>query len=171
MSRLSRTLRRLVVLAAVSTAGIALALGLGAPDPGIAERAYGAAMGLLGCLAGIAYVAERERPGTGPGEDGDEDSAANDPALRALSDLERNLRLGRLTLGDFHVLVRPRLVDLVASRLARRGVPLASPAARSALGDSYALVDPSSSTPTDRSRPGVPLAAVADLVARLEELS
>jgi len=167
-----RILVRLLVVAGVCTVGLALALGLGAPDPGLAERAYGAADGLLGCVASLVFVREQAgRAAAAPDAAEDDIVASNDPAVRVLSDLERALRLGRLTAGDFHVLLRPRLAELASSSLARRGVPLGSEAARAALGDAYALVDPAAPPPADRSDPGVPLAAVSDLVQRLEQLA
>lgn len=183
--RLRRAARRALVLGGLSTIGIALALGLGAPDPGAAERSYASALGLIAWSVAVTWLGEISRRQGARGAKraaelgitaqerrlDSSDAASSDPAVLVLVDLERNLRLGRLTIGDYQALLRPRLADLAATRLARLGMPITSPAARSALGDSYALVDPARAQPVDRGAPGVSLDAVAELVSRLEELT
>ena len=86
--------------------------------------------------------------------------------------LERSLRFGASTAGDFYAQVRPRLVALAKTGLARRGVAL-SDKSRSIelLGtDSYTLVDPDAQPPEDRFKPGVPLDKVSQFLDRLESL-
>jgi hypothetical protein len=173
MTSLARIRRPLIVLAVVSTGGAALALGLGAPDPGVAERCYAGAMGLITLAALLAHLADREEAATEQVDEAgvDDDASSSDPAIRAFADLERALRLGRLTAGDFHSTVRPRLLRLASSRLARAGAPITTAGGRELLGDSFELVDPAAGPPRDRSSPGTGLDEVAALVRRLEQLS
>jgi hypothetical protein len=155
---------------AVATAGLAVALGVGAPDPGAAERAYAAAAGLL------LIVALVRRLGLGPfttgsvrATAGGPDDDAGDPALARWLDLERALRLGTLAAGDFDLLVRPRLAALARSRRPRAGsvsrtaaVDLADPA------QFAGVLAPGSPRLADRSGPGIPLEEVEAIVTSLE---
>jgi hypothetical protein len=151
---------------------VAIALGVGAPDPGAIERASAGAFGLLGLGAGsIALSAAVEaglpaHPRRRPAEVPDEAGTA------ALIRLERSLRFGASTAGDFYTQVRPRLVPLAKSCLARHGVSLSDKErAVELLGiDAYALVDPDETPPADRFDPGVPLDRVDRLFDRLEAL-
>jgi len=152
---------------------LGIALGVGAPDPGAIERSAAGAFGLLGLGAGsIALSAAVEAgrpPGTRLARSGEEPSDAGTAALVAL---ERSLRFGASTAGDFYAHVRPRLVPLATSCLARHGVPLSDKKrAEELLGvDAYELVDPTGSPPADRFEPGVPVERVRLLVDRLEAL-
>jgi len=159
-------------IAGLVALGLAIALGVGAPDPGVLERAAAGALGLLALGIGsivlsTAVKAPTPTPGrpAGPEELSDARSAA-------LVTLERSLRFGSSTAGDFYVNVRSRLVPLTTSRLARLGVSLSDKASSVALlgEDGYALVDPGAGPPKDRFGRGVSLDRVAHLVRRLEEL-
>ena len=159
--------------AALLTIAFGVALGVGAPDPGAIERAAAGVLGLLGLSAGsIALSAAVEAGGqTRPRlrrsvEEPGEAGTAN------LVALERALRFGASTAGDFYTQVRPRLVALARSSLARGGVALSDKERSVALlgSDCYALVDPKAEPPEDRFRPGVPLDEVSQLLDRLESL-
>ena len=159
--------------AAMVAIALGIALGVGAPDQGAIERAAAGALGLLGVGAGsIALSAaveaglparpRRRRPFEEP----------TDAGTAGLVALESSLRFGASTAGDFYAQVRPRLVSLAGSCLARQGVAL-SDRERSVqlLGaDAYALVDPDGAPPEDRFKPGVPLNRVRLFLDRLEAL-
>lgn len=162
-----------LTMAALVGIALAIALGVGAPHPGIIERAAAGAFGLIGLGAGSialstsveAAVAVRRRP---PGAD--EELA--DAGRAELLNLERSLRFGESSAGDFYAQVRPRLVRLTAARLAGKGLSLADRQAAVALlgADAYALVDPETGPPADRFQHGVQLERLADFVAKLEAL-
>ena len=102
-----------------------IALGVGAPDPGAIERAAAGAFGLLGLGAGsiaLSAAVEAGRP-AGPRRRRP-DEEPSDAGTAALVALERSLRFGASTAGDFYTQVRPRLVPLAKSCLARHGVAL-----------------------------------------------
>ena len=98
--------------------------------------------------------------------------SAGDAGAAGAASLERSLRFGASSAGDFHAHVRPRLEALATSRLARVGIDLADePRARAALGPvGYELVAPGSDPHPDRAAPGVPLEAVAALVDAMSAL-
>lgn len=171
----ARVLRRAFVAAVLFSAGLALALGLGAPEPGLAEASYAAAMGVVawGSVLAIALrsglgegdgsragtkngAAERWRLGdAGLGSD-----AATDPVVLERLELERDLRLSRLTMEDYDLLLRHRLERLTSARCSRLGC---SPAELPVVGDR--------SDPSDRTAPGVPTSEVDSLVGRLEAMT
>ncbi|MGH9291496.1 MAG: hypothetical protein ACRDZ6_01780 [Acidimicrobiales bacterium] len=191
---------RIVLAALACSAGLGLALGLGAPKPGVAERSYAAAMGILGWalavvllrggggagtdtgrfdsrqFAGLTGGGRGGRGGSGDGSggggSGDDrgDAASYDPVEASRARLESCLRLGTVTSGDFHALVRPRLTELSAARLQRHGIASGSALAADLLGPAAALVDPRRAPPEDRTARGTELDAVAELVDRLESL-
>jgi len=160
-------------LASLVAVGLGIALAVGAPHPAMIERAAAGAFGLLGLGAGsIALSAavdagrparRRQRP---PADD------LLDAGAARLLDVERSLRLGTTTAGDFHAHVRPILLRIARARLARRGIALADrEQAVQLLGaDNYALVDPRAAPPADRFAPGVRLDELRRLVDRLEAL-
>lgn len=172
---MSRTLRRIVVfVAAVATTGIVLALVDGAPDPGVAVRSYAAVMGSLAALSAASWLRRGRRGWSGAGAPragSEQEVDALDPTAAAWQGLERALRFGATTIGDYHLLVRPRLSALAAAKLNRRGVPLSDPErARALLGESFNLVDPRIALPADRLAPGIPISEIDPLVRALEEL-
>ena len=134
-----------VTTAALVAIALGIALGVGAPDPGVIERAAAGAFGLLGLGAGSVAVSAAVEGGLParprlrrPVEE------PSDAGTAGLVALERSLRFGASTAGDFYAQVRPRLVLLARSCFAREGVAL-SDKERSVelLGiDAYALVDP-----------------------------
>lgn len=162
-----------VTMAALVGIALAIALGVGAPHPGTIERAAAGAFGLIGIAAGSvalstaveASVPARARPRR-------RDEEASDAGTSNLVALERSLRFGTSTAGDYYAQVRPRLVPLAKSRLARKGVALSDKQrAIEVLGtDAYALVDPGGTPPEDRFEPGVPLDRVRRLLDKLEAL-
>ena len=163
----------LFTIASLVAVALAVALVLGVPHPAVIERAAAAAFGLLGIGAGSIVLSAAVEAGL-----------PKEPRLRRLEtdlvdagaarliDVERSLRLGTTSAGDFHAQVRPILVPLARARLARRGVALADrDTAVSLLGaDNYALVDPRAAPPVDRFAPGVPLERVRSLLDELEAL-
>jgi hypothetical protein len=171
---MTRALRAsFLTMAGLVATGLAVALFVGAPHPALIERAAAAAFGALGLGAGLIALsvtvaadlpapARRARLAEEPSEAG----------ATALFDLERSLRVGSLAAGDFHAHVRPRLVHVAASRLARGGVALSdhSRAVELLGAEAYALVDPAGAPPGDRFGPGVALARVGDLLDKLEAL-
>ena len=163
----------MAVLVAIA---LGIALWVGAPDPGAIERAAAGAFGLLGLGAGsMALSAAVEaglpaRPRRRPVRVADE---RGDHALDVIAQhLLSAAASGTWTAGDFYAKVRPRLVPLARSRLARKGVALSDKErAIELLGiDAYALVDPDGAPPADRFEPGVPLEQVRRLLDKLEAL-
>ena len=162
-----------LVLAAIVAIALAIALALGAPHPTMLERAAAGAFGLLGLGAGSLALsalveaglpARRRQPRLG------EDLL--DAGASRLLDIERSLRLGTTTAGDFNAHVRPILVPLAKARLARKGIGL-DDRERAALvlgEENYELVDPKAPPPLDRFAPGVRLDQVRRLVEKLESL-
>jgi len=171
---LTRALWATFLTAGVAVAiALAIALAVGAPHPGVVERTAAGAFGLLGLGAGttaLSSVVEAGMP-TRPNPRG-LDAEPGDAGTAGLVDLERRLRFGASTAGDFYAQVRPRLVALARSCLAREGVALSDrQRAAELLGaDAYALVDPQAAPPEDRFGAGVPLYRVSALVDRLETL-
>ncbi len=162
-----------VTLAVLVAIALGIALGIGAPDPGPIERAAAAAVGLLGLGAGSIAVASAVEAGQqSKRRPRPLDAEATDAGTANLVALERSLRFGASTAGDFHARVRPRLVALAKSRLASRGVSLSErERAVELLGpDGYALIDPSGAPPPDRFEPGVSIDRVNRLLDRLEAL-
>ncbi len=174
--RPDRAVLRLAVTAAVGAGGLALALGLGLPDPGVAERAFAGLLGLLGCVLALRWfraIAEGRAPR-------DRFRVATERATAAqplAPSVESTLRLGRAlgfgvsTIGSYNLFVRPRLQALAEAKLARAGCgPNDAEAARKLIGDDWELVDPKAPPAPDRMAPGVSLLRVARIVATLERL-
>ena len=119
---MSRTVRRAVIFAAVAaTTGIVLALVDGTPDPGVAVRSYAALMGSLAALSAGSWLRKGRRTWSGAGaarSERETEVEATDPTQAAWQELERALRFGATTIGDYRLLVRPRLSALAAARLA-----------------------------------------------------
>jgi len=177
-------MRRTSLLALIATAilvvaGLGISLGLGAPDPALAERS---ALGALGALLLSAVLVSSSsalpeplgapRPrgepnpkdGSGPGSGADQHA---DQATR----LARHLRFAAAAAGDFHQLVRPRLQQIATEVLQSSEPGRAGRSATELLGpDLYRLVDPEVAPPEDRLAPGVALGQVEALVERLEQL-
>jgi hypothetical protein len=154
----------MAVLVAIA---LGIALWVGAPDPGAIERAAAGAFGLLGLGAGSKALSEAVEAGL-PARPRRRrlDDEPLDAATEGLVALERSLRFGTWTAGDFYAKVRPRLVPLA------KGVALSDKErAIELLGiDAYALVDPYGAPPADRFGPGVPLEQVRRLLDKLEAL-
>ena len=174
--RPSRAVIWAAFLATLGTAGLGLALGLGLPDPGAAERSYAALIALLGCMlamgwlrgttdeGGLSTRAVAVEPGRG-------DLPTEAPAVAASNDLARALDLGVVTIGAFTQMVMPRLRTLAATKLANAGCSADDRDKASALlGDGWSLLDPAIPRPADRTTPGVSLARVTRLVEALEKL-
>jgi hypothetical protein len=160
-------------LASLVAAALATTLAIGVPHPLIIERAAAGAFGLLGIGAGsiaLSAIVDAGQPASPRSRRSEDDHV--DAGTARLIDLERSLRLGTATAGDFHAQVHPILVPLAEARLARRGVLLADRAhAIQVLGaDNYALVDPRAIPAADRFGPGVPIERVRLLVDQLEVL-
>ena len=164
------TFATLAVLVAIA---LGIALGVGAPDPAAIERAAAAAFGLLGLGAGSIAVSSA----VGVGQQSSRrprllDAEAADAGTANLVALERSLRFGASTAGDFHahVAAQARRSRQVAARPSRCLAVRAGPSRRTSRPDGYALVDPSGSPPADRFEPGVAIERVDSLVDRLEAL-
>jgi len=168
-------MRRVVIFVAVAaTTGIVLALVDGTPDPGVAVRSYAALMGSLAALSAGSWLRRGRRAWSGAGaarSGNDTEVDVTDPTAAAWQELERALRFGATTIGDYRLLVRPRLSALAAAKLGRRGLSLAEPEqAEALLKETFPLVDPRVAMPADRLAPGVPVTEIEPLVRALEEL-
>jgi len=161
-----------VTLAVFVAGGLAVALGVGAPDPAAYERVAAAALGGLGLGAGLVALSATVDAGRFPRSRLRGTDELSDAGTAAFATLERSLRFGASAAGDFHAQVRPRLVEVTRACLARRGVSLSdAERATELLGaDAYELVDPAGEPPADRFDPGVPLVRVRRLLDRLEIL-
>jgi hypothetical protein len=174
---LSRTAARVVALAVIASGGLALALGIGLPDPGAAERAYGALIGLLSCLLALRWLlasaAGRAPHGRfGVLETEPERAPLQPPAVAAADNLTRALGLGVTTIGSYNLLVLPRLQGLARAALERADSGLGdSEGAAALLGDGWQLVDPAAPRPSDRMAPGWPIERIEQLVEALERLA
>jgi hypothetical protein len=161
-------------LAAAATTGLVLALVDGAPDPGVAVRSYAAVIGLLAVVSALSWLRRGGRTWRGAGAaraTTEPELDMTDPASAAWRELERALRFGALTIGDYKARVQPRVAAVAARRLARRGTSLSEPeAARALLGEGFHLIDPRVPYPPNRLAPGVPVAEIEPLLAALEEL-
>jgi len=174
--RLGRTTARVMVLAILASGGLALALGLGLPDPGAAERAFAALIGLLGCLLAMRWLrlhaeggAPQDRFSVAP--DDPKEPPPRAPNVEAAENLERALSLGVSTIGSYNLLVLPRLQALASAKLGRAGCRLSDgSAAAELLGDGWPLVDPATPPPPDAMAPGVSLQRVTLVVEALEKL-
>lgn len=174
---LSRAAARVVALAVIASGGLALALGIGLPDPGTAERAYGAFIGLLSCLLALRWLLASAAGRAPYGRFGvlaaePENPPLQPPAVAAADNLTRHLGLGVTTIGSYNLLVLPRLQSLARAALERSGSGLSdSEGAAVLLGDGWQLVDPATSRPADRMTPGWPIERVEQLVETLERLA
>jgi hypothetical protein len=160
-----------LTIAALVGVALAIALGVGAPHPAVLERAAAGAFGLLGIGAGSIALstAVETPPRTRPPGGADEPPDARTADLLSI---ERSLRFGASTAGDFYAQTRPRLVQIASACLARKGVALSDrERAADLLGaDAFELVDPYIEPPTDRFARGVPLSRVRRFVGVLEAL-
>ena len=109
-----------LTMAALVGIALAIALGVGAPHPAIIERAAAGAFGLIGLGAGSIALSTAVDPGTtGRRRPRPSDEDLVDAGQAGLLGLERSLRFGASSAGDFHAQVRPRLIRLTTARLAR----------------------------------------------------
>jgi hypothetical protein len=162
-----------LTVAALVGIALAIALGVGAPDPAVIERAAAGAFGLLGLgIGSIALSTAVEAGRTGRARRGQAFEEPTGAGAAGYVALERALRFGASTAGDFHAQIRPRLVALTKARLARSGVALSDKdRVMELLGaDAYALVEPDAAPPADRFGPGVAIDRVRRLVDTLEAL-
>jgi hypothetical protein len=161
-----------LTMTALVGVALAIALAVGVPHPVVIERAAAAAFGLLGLGAGsiaLSAAVESYQPARRPPKS---ETEPVDSSVASFVALERSLRFGVSTAGDFYAHVRPRLMTITSARLAERGVALSDKErALDLLGaDCYALVDPAADPPADRFEPGVALSRVRQLVGVLEML-
>jgi len=173
----ARAARRALLAAVAASAGFALAIGTGAPDPGAAKRAYAGCLAALILAVLVRVIAARPRP---RGEPTFESLLAMPPvepdsALRPLAGLEQAIRFATSSAGDYHVSLRPVLVDLVRHRLSSNGLRLEDPTQQSRIeelisSEVYELVRPGLVQPAERFAPGVPRAALESAVDSLEAL-
>jgi len=146
-------MRRVVIFVAVAaTTGIVLALVDGTPGPrrrrALLCGAHGEPGGAVGRILAAGGAGE---PGAGQGRrrsGNDTEVDVTDPTAAAWQELERALRFGATTIGDYRLLVRPRLSALAAAKagtprpvaggagagrsVAQRNVPPRRPACRHA---------------------------------------
>jgi hypothetical protein len=171
-----RGIVRFGTLVVLAGAALAVALGLGLPDPGAAERSFAAFVGVLSCAliwgwlrSTAAGRSPQGRFSVAVANPAEPERLA--PAVVATKSLERGLGLGSSNIGSYNLFVRPRLEGLAAAKLARAGCRLDDAnAARELLGDGWALVDPTAPPPADRMAPGVSLHRIGQLVQQLERL-
>ncbi|MGD0084085.1 MAG: hypothetical protein ABSD78_12930 [Acidimicrobiales bacterium] len=173
---MNRAIGLSIAVIVLATTGLVVALGVGLPDPGAAERAYAAVVGVTGCVLGIIWLRSTATGAAPEGRLGalsgsEDDPVTEPPVAEAVRGLERSLKLSASTMGEYRRLVEPRLRALTAARLRRSGIELTdADRARERLGDAWALVDPDRPSPTDRMAPGIPLSEIELLVDTLERL-
>ena len=161
-----------LTMAALVAIALAIALGIGVPHPALVERSAAAAFRPArtggGSIAlstavdsGRAALRSRRRELL---------EEAADAGTAGLAALERSIRFGASTAGDFYGQLRPRLVSLAKARLSRYGVALSDrKRVEELLGrDAYVIVDPECPPPVDRFAPGVPLCQLRGLLDKLE---
>jgi hypothetical protein len=171
--RIGRGATRVVALAILGSFGLVMALGLGLPDPGIAERSFGALIGLLGCVLAMQWLRSNAEGRSPQGRfsvalDLPEEAPPQAPAVASAKNLERALTLGASTIGSYNLLVLPHLQTLAESKLSRAGCALSDgPTATELLGEAWSLVDPAAPLPSDRMGPGVSLGRISQLVDAL----
>jgi hypothetical protein len=160
-------------MAALVAIALSVALGVGVPHPALIERSAAAAFGLLGLGAGSIALSSAVDAGqaTRPRKSRRAEEPA-DAGAADLASLERSVRFGASTAGDFYAQLRPRLVSLAKARLSRLGVALTDRERVVELlgNDAFALVDPEGTPPADRFAPGVALGQVSGLLDKLEAL-
>ncbi|HEV2361650.1 MAG TPA: hypothetical protein VGS21_08105 [Acidimicrobiales bacterium] len=176
-SRLNRSLRIAAFLTTLATAGLVIALGAGAPDPGVAKRAY------VGCLAMIALVVilqslhRESRRSTA--KSFDDLIAASEPeedaSLRQLAGIEQSIRFASTSAGDFYNRLRPLLVDIARHRLSSHGTSLVDPRDMRRVADlvspaTFEMIRPGMAPPRDRFGPGVEPELIVAAIADLERL-
>lgn len=161
-----------ITLAVFVVIGLGIAIGVGAPDPGAFERAAAGMLGGLGLATALIALSAAVDAGLPPRRRPRRPVELSDAGTSGLLALELLLRFGASTAGDFHAQVRPRLVPLASSCLARHGVMLSDRERSTELlgADGYALVDPAAAPPEDRFGPGIPEERIRRLVDRLEGL-
>jgi len=162
-----------LTMAALVAIALAIALGIGVPHPALVERSAAAAFGLLGLGAGsiaLSTAVDSGRAASSRRRELLEEAA--DAGTAGLAALERSIRFGASTAGDFYAQLRPRLVSLAKARLSRYGVALSDrKRVEELLGrDAYVIVDPECPPPVDRFAPGVPLSQLRGLLDKLEAL-
>jgi hypothetical protein len=167
-----------IALAILFTAGLVLALSVHAPRPDLAERYYAASLAalVLEVLVRALAVSARTKPGATFEELTARTAAADQGPPDELVSLELAVRLGANAAGDYHVRLRPVLVDLARQRLAKRGVRLEAPRhrerAEALLGpEVFEMVRGGASLPDDRFAPGPGERQVERATAALERLS
>jgi hypothetical protein len=167
-----------MVVACMFTAGLVLALSLHAPRPDLAVRYYAASIAALALevLVRALSVSSRAKPGRSFEELTARNAAADQGPPGELISLELAVRLGANAAGDYHVRLRPILVDLARPRLAKRGVRLEAPRhrerAEALLGpEVFEMVGGGTSLPDDRFAPGPGEELVERVTAALERLS
>ncbi len=172
-----RTARHAVGVALLITGGLVVALTTRAPDPGLGERLYAAAMAALVLVVLVRAVSALSAGGTGETFDElvDPGSDAADGRLLGVASLEQSVRFGSSSAGDFHTRLRPVLADIARHRLSDRGVQLDSAAQQerveAILGSvAYELVKPGVPPPYERFAPGVPRSVLESVSATLRDL-
>jgi hypothetical protein len=166
------------VVAILFTAGLVLALSVHAPRPDLAVRYYAAGIAALALevLVRALAVSARAQPGPSFEELTARSAAADHGPPAELISLELAVRLGANAAGDYHVRLRPLLVDLARERIAKRGVRLEAPRhrerAEALLGpEVFQMVKGGAPLPDDRFAPGPGEELVGRAIAALERLS
>ena len=167
--------RSLLASLLLVTAGLALALGVGTPDPGAAERAYAGAAALLIIVAVYRSLARSRDAGSLEGRGAlrnenarsTEGEEARDGATASWQELERSLRLGVVTAGNFDLRTRPRLAALARARAGRLSGHL-SPADSEELLGADSVLRAGTSRLRNRLGPGISLEEIDRIVTILE---
>ena len=171
-----RRIVRYATLLAFAGSGLAVALGLGLPDPGAAERAFAGFVGVLGCSLAWSWLRAMAAGRSPQGRfslvvAGPEEPPPLAPAVAATKSLERGLGLGTTSIGSYNLFVRPRLEALASASSLGRDAGWLTPVRRGELlGDDWELVNPAAPPPEDRMAPGVSFPRIGQLVSRLEQL-
>jgi hypothetical protein len=168
-----RALSDSIWLAALGAAALGAALAVAPGDRALAADVYVLVVGGLALLAAgrIAAAAQRGSPSAFDEALRHETPGAERP--KELERLEREVTLASTRAWDLHHRLRPALAEIASHRLAPRGIDLDEQpeAAAAALGpDAWDLVRPDRPPPADRIGPGLPLARLTEIVAKLESL-
>jgi hypothetical protein len=163
----------LAVAAALATLGIVAAL---VTRPGDRSRAFDAYLLFLGALGVVALSQATSRSFPGPTASRLQAMPRpppQQPRVRDLERLEREIEMSMQTAYDTYYRLRPTLREIAASRLARNAVDLDTPGGRAEelLGsDAWSIVRPDLERPSDHHAPGTRLDTIERAVDALEGL-
>jgi hypothetical protein len=165
------------VIWSLASAGFAIAMAVGAPEPQLAGRLYAAVTAAAVLTLLVAKLGAMTRSGNGPRFE--ELLAVEDPdepnSVPALAYLEQSIRFSTTSAADLHTRLRPVVREVAAHRLATRNIGLDTPAHQEAveamLGPvAIELVRRDRPRPAERFVPGATPRAISEIIETLEGL-